>query len=54
MKTEKYNYTKYNRMERLALYCAERSVGKSIPVLVHKVPKPENLNRKLQMLMEEE
>ena len=48
MKTEKYNYA-----ERLALYIAQRSVGKSIPLVVHKVPKPENLAKMLEKISEE-
>lgn len=49
MKTEKYNYA-----ERLALYIAQRSVGKSIPLVVHKVPKPENLAKMLEKISEEQ
>lgn len=44
---------KYNCIELLALHCAERSVGKSIPILVHKVPKPKNLDVMVQALREE-
>ncbi len=38
MKTRGYNY-----LESAALYCAEKSVGKSSPVFIYKVPRPENL-----------
>lgn len=43
---------KYNRIEQLTLYFAERSVGKSIPLVIHKVPKPENLAKMLETLTE--
>ncbi len=48
MKAEKYNY-----MEKMTLYIAQRSVGRSIPVLVHKVPRPENLAQTLQEMLAE-
>lgn len=33
----------YNHLESVALYYAEKSVGKSSPIFIYKVPKPENL-----------
>lgn len=45
MKTKKYNYA-----ERMVLYFAQRSVGKSIPLVVYKVPMPENLSKMLEEL----
>ena len=41
---------KFNCMEVAVLYCVERSVGKSIPITLHKVPKPENLKTMIEML----
>lgn len=38
MKMRRYNY-----LESAALYCAERSMGKSSPIFVYKIPQPENL-----------
>ena len=48
MKAKKDNY-----MEQMALYFAQRSVGKSTPILVHKVPKPHNLTKMLEEVLEE-
>lgn len=44
---------KYNPIELMALYCAKRSVGKSIPLLVYKVPKPDNLAMMIRELTQE-
>ena len=33
----------YNYLESAVLYCAVKSVGKSVPVFTYKIPKPENL-----------
>lgn len=32
----------YGYLESAALYCAVKSVGKSIPIFTYKIPKPEN------------
>lgn len=40
MKERKFNY-----IEKMAIYFAENSVGKSVPVFCHKVERPQNIER---------
>ncbi len=44
----------YNCAERIVFYFAQRSVGKSVPLIVHKVPKPQNLGKMLKELLKGE
>lgn len=39
---------KFKKWERVLIYLAEKSVGKSVPAWVHEVEKPENLKKLLE------
>lgn len=34
---------KYEKMEKVLVYLAEKSVGKSIPITLHKIQKPKKI-----------
>lgn len=38
----------YTIIEKLAIYLAEKSIGKSVPVFSHKVIKPKNIEENLK------
>lgn len=40
----------YRIAERIVIYLAERSIGKSIPMFSHKVNKPANLEKALKKI----
>lgn len=47
------NKREYTIIEKMAIYLAERSCGKSIPMFSHKVEKPQNIEKALGKVKDE-
>lgn len=47
------NKREYSIIEKMAIYLAERSCEKSVPVFSHKVEKPQNIEKALGKVKDE-